>query len=433
MTEEKLALLGGRPIVDRPLGSDWPIYGKEEEEALMKVLRSRQWWRGGYGDWKESFVGRFEDAFAAYQHAKWGIAVTNGTQALECALKAAGVEPGDEVVVPALTFVASATAVALVGAIPRIVDVDPATYNISTDAIADQINERTRAIIPVHNGGFPCDMDAINALAEKKGLTVIEDCAHAHGSEYKGRRVGALGHLGAFSFQQFKTLTAGEGGIVLTNDDELAEKAFSFMHIGRLSGRPFYEFHRIASNLRMTEWQGAILLAQLSRFDEQVEIRERNSQYLAQQLDRLGYLKPLPRDFNVVTRWCFYYWNFKFVPEAWDGVHRDTFLKALRAEGVPCSVGAHGEPIYRNPVFQRMNFGRTGFPIRCPCCGTWRLDYRQVFCPEAERIYRTEACSFPHALFLGPRDDMDLILEAINKVYRHRSQLLTYQKEKETE
>lgn len=428
----KLALLGGEPLVKERLGKPWPIWGEEEEKALREVLHSGLWWRGGYADWKESKVGQFEDAFAAYQHARWGIAVTNGTQALECALKAAGVEPGDEVIVPALTFVATATSVALVGAIPRIVDVDPQTYNISPAAIEAAINEHTRALIPVHNGGYPCDLEAINALAQKHGLMVIEDCAHAHGSEWKGRRVGAIGHFGAFSFQQGKTMTCGEGGIVLTNDDELAEKAYSFMHIGRLSGRPFYEFHRVASNLRMTEWQAAVLLCQLQRLDEQVETRERNITYLAEHLWQMEGLQPLPRDREVVTRWSFYYWNFKFLAEAWEGVSRDTFLEALRAEGVPCGVGGHGRPIYRNPLFQQMNFGRTGFPLKCPCCNRWRIDYREVYCPEAERIYRTEACSFPHAMFLGPQSDMDRLLAALQKVWENRDELRRYQDEGET-
>lgn len=428
--EEKmgmLAITGGEPEVKKQLGKPWPIWDKEEENQILEVLRSGKWWRGAYQEWKTSKVGLFEDAFARYHHAKWGIAVTNGTQALECALKSAGIEPGDEVIVPALTFVATATSVVLVGAIPVMVDVDPATYNISPQAIESAINERTRAIIPVHNGGYPCDMDAIMEVALKHNLAVIEDCAHAHGSEWKGRRLGSIGDLGAFSFQQGKTLTCGEGGIVLTNDEELAEKAYSFMHIGRMSGRPFYEFHRVASNLRMTEWQAGVLLAQLARFDEQVETRERNASLLASLMLDIPGLYPLPRDRDVVTRWCFYYWNFKFIEEEWDGVKRDTFLKALQAEGVPCSVGAHGEPIYRNPLFRRMNFGRTGFPIKCSCCGKWRVDYRGTYCPEAERIFATEACSFPHAMFLGPEDDMRLVYDAMEKLLENKEELLRYQ------
>lgn len=263
-------------------------------------------------------------------------------------------------------------------------------------------------------------MDGIMKIAEKHDLMVIEDCAHAHGSEYKGRRCGSLGHLSAFSFQQGKVMTCGEGGIVLTSDDELAEKAYSFMHIGRIPGRPFYEFHRVASNLRMTEWQGAVLLCQLERLDEQVERREQNARYLAEGLKEIPGVEPLV-DFNMwgegkfCTRWSFYYWNFKYKQEEFDGIPRDKFIEALRAEGVPIGIGAHGEPIYHNPLFQKMNFGRTGCPIKCPLYGR-EIDYSKVYCPEAERIYKEEALSMPHAVFLGEKEDMDLILEAIRKV-----------------
>jgi len=422
----KLAIRGGEPLVKRQLGKSWPIFDGREERALLEVLRSGHWWRGGM-DPSESKVSQFEDRFASYCQAKYGIAVTNGTQALECALKAAGVEAGDEVIVPALTFVATATSVALVNAVPVIVDVDPRTYNISIQAIEDAITDRTRAIIPVHNGGFPCDMDRIMEIAQRHDLMVIEDCAHAHGSEYKGRRCGSIGHLSAFSFQQGKVMTSGEGGIVLTSDPELAEKAYSFMHIGRMPGRPFYEFHRLASNLRMTEWQGAVLLCQLERLDEQVRRREENARYLAEGLKEIPGVEPLvDQDMwgegKFCTRWSFYYWNFRYRQEEFDGIHRDKFIEALKAEGVPVGIGAHGEPIYRNPLFQNMNFGRTGCPIRCPLY-KGEMDYRKVRCSEAERIYREEALSIPHAAFLGDREDMDLILDAIRKVRENTDEL----------
>lgn len=415
-----LAINGGEPVVKRPLGKSWPIFDEREEKALLEVLRSGHWWRGGLEP-SESKVSQFEDRFASYCQAKHGIAITNGTQALECALKAAGVEAGDEVIVPALTFVATATSVALVNAIPIFVDVDPETYNISSQAIEDAITERTRAIIPVHNGGYPCDMDAISQIAKEHHLVVIEDSAHAHGSEWKGRRCGSLGDLSAFSFQQGKVLTCGEGGIVLTSDPDLAEKAYSFMHIGRVPGRPFYEFHRLASNLRMTEFQAAVLLCQLERLDEQIETRERNTRYLSEGLKEIEGIEPFVRD-ERVTRWSFYYWNFKYKEEEFDGIPRDRFIEALKAEGVPIGIGAHGEPIYRNPLFQNMNFGRTGCPIKCPLYGK-EIDYRKTFCPEAERIFQKEALSLSHAVFLGGRDDMDLILEAIRKVRTNTDEL----------
>ncbi len=417
----RLAINGGEPLVKKPLGKKWPIFDQTEEKLLMEVLHSGIWWRGGFEDPKQSKVVQFEDAFARYQQARHGIAVTNGTQALECALKAAGVEAGDEVIVPALTFVATATAVCLVNAVPVFADVDPATYNMDPDSVESLISDKTRAIMPVHNGGYPADMDRIMAIAQKHNLMVIEDCAHAHGSEWKGRRVGAIGHLGGFSLQMGKALTCGEGGIVLTNDDELAEKAYSFHHIGRISGRPFYEFHRVASNLRMTEWQAAIALGQLSRLDEQTETRERNAAHLAEGLREIDGVAPIERDPRV-TRWGFYYWNFKFDQEGFDGAHRDKFIKALNAEGVPVGIGAHGQPIYQNPLFQNMNFGRTGCPITCPFYGK-EVDFRKVHCPQAERIFQTEALSLPHRVFLGDESDMDLILDAVRKVRENVDEL----------
>jgi len=417
----ELAIAGGEKTVSRPLGKEWPIWDEREERALKEVLGSGVWWRGGYSDATASKVGQVEDAFAAYQHAKYGVAITNGTAAIECALKAAGVEAGDEVLVPALTFVASATAIALVNAVPVFVDVDPASYNISPDAMDAAITDKTRAAVVVHNGGYPVDMDRVMEISRRHDIRIVEDCAHAHGSEWKGRRVGAIGDLGTFSFQMGKTLTCGEGGMVLTDDGELAEKAYSFHHIGRISGRPFYEFHRVASNLRMTEWQAGVLLEQLTRLDEQTETRERNITYLAEGLQGIDGVAPIDRDPRI-TRWGFYYWNLKYHQEAFDDVPRDTFLKAIQAEGVPMGVGAHGEPVYKEPLFRSMNFGRTGCPIKCPLYGK-PVDYTQVHCPEAERIHATEALSITHRVFLGGQEDMDRILDAIRKVRANTDEL----------
>jgi len=417
----KLALNGGDKTIDRAIGKRWPIWDEREARLLREVLESGKWWRGGYKEAKDSKVGQFENAFASYQQARHGVAVTNGTTAIECALKTAGVEAGDEVLVPALTFVASATAIVLVNAVPVFVDVDPRNYNISPDAMGAAVTDRTRAAVVVHNGGYPADMDRVLEIGRKHDLRIIEDSAHAHGSEWRGRRVGALGDLGTFSFQMGKTLTCGEGGMVLTDDDELAERAYSFHHIGRLSGRPFYEFHRVASNLRMTEWQAAVLLGQLSRLDEQTETRERNTKHLAEGLKEIDGIEPIDRDPRV-TRWGFYYWNFRFVQDAFDGITRDKFLEAAGAEGVPIGVGAHGMPIYRNPLFQNMNFGRTGCPIKCPLYGK-DVDFAKVRCPEAERLYATEALSITHRVFLGGTEDMDLLLEAFRKIRDNTDEL----------
>jgi dTDP-4-amino-4,6-dideoxygalactose transaminase len=418
---------GGDPAVRKRPGSTWPVWGEEERRLVMEVLESGKWWRGGYEDPTQSKVGQFEEAFARYQDARYAVAVTNGTTALECAYKAAGVEAGDEVIVPAVTFVATSTAVLQVGAVPVFVDVDPRTYTIDPKAVEAAITDATRCIAPVDYGGMPSDYDALIEIGRRHGIPIVADCAHAHGSQWKGKGVGALTELGTFSFQAFKTLPLGEGGMVMSDDERLIERAYSYHHIGRIRGRPFYEHHVPASNLRMTEWQGAIGLAQMSRFTEQTEIRERNSKRLAAALQRLHDqgvgVAPLFRD-ERVTRWGFYMWHFKFLPERWDGITRDQFLKALRAEGVPSSTG-HTQPLYKNPLFLDAEhaFGRTGFPVREHSWQGRPIDYGAVRCPEAERIFMTEAVSLGHALFLGPESDMDAIAGAIVKIWDHRDDL----------
>ena len=405
----KLAIAGGEKAVTRPLGKKWPIWDEREQKALQEVLESGLWWRGGHREGAdESKVGQFEDAFSAYHNAKYGLAVTNGTAALECALRAVGVEPGDEVLVPALTFVASATAIAMVGAIPVFVDVEANAYNIDPDAMEAAITGRTKAAVVVHNGGYPADMDRVVEIAKRRRIRIVEDCAHAHGSQWNGRGVGAIGDMGGFSFQMGKVLTCGEGGMILTDDDALVERAFSLHHVGRIPGRPSYKFSMMATNLRMTEWQGAILLSQFSRFDEQVETRERNTARLAEGLREIDGIDPIDRDARV-TRWGFYYWNFHYTGEAFDGIPKAAFMKAMNAEGVSVSEGAHGGPIYKNPMFQSGDWVkdlRTGKPV----------DYSQTYCPVAEEMQAARSLKLGHAAFLGGLEDMDLILEATRKV-----------------
>ncbi len=394
----KLALNGGDPVVKSGLGKSWPIFDETEENALLEVLRSGAWNR-------REKVDEVGEKFAAYQDAKYGIPLANGTVALQCALKAAGVTAGDEVIVPALTFVATGTSVVCVNAVPVIVDIDPLTYNIAPDAIEAAITPHTRAIIPVHNGGYPADMDAIMDIAERHNLKVIEDCAHAHGSQWRGKGMGSIGHLGTFSFQIGKTLTCGEGGMVITNDEALANSARQVANL----------------NMRMTNLQAALLLCQLERFDEQVETRERNIAYLMKGMEAIEGIHPIPRD-ERVTRWCFYYWDFRFVSEEFGGISRGRFLEALGAEGVPCGVGAHGQPIYNEGPFSNPEwFDQLGLPREH--LGDRAIDYSKVHCPEAERVYQEEVCSFGHAMFLGDTDDMQLILDAFQKIRTHVDEL----------
>ena len=394
----KLAINGGEPVVKSGLGKSWPIFDETEENALLEVLRSGAWNR-------REKVDEVGEKFAAYHDAKYGIPLANGTVALQCALKAAGITAGDEVIVPALTFVATGTSVVCVNAVPVIVDIDPLTYNIAPDAIEAAITPRTRAIIPVHNGGYPADMDAIMDIAERHNLKVIEDCAHAHGSQWRGKGMGSIGHLGTFSFQIGKTLTCGEGGMVITNDEALANSAGQVANL----------------NMRMTNLQAALLLSQLERFDEQVQTRERNMAYLVKGMEAIEGIHPIPRD-ERVTRWCFYYWDFRFVSDEFGGISRGRFLEALGAEGVPCGVGAHGQPIYNEGPFSNPKwFDQLGLPREY--LGDQAIDYSEVHCPQAERVYQEEVCSFGHAMFLGGTDDMQLILDAFQKVRTHVDEL----------
>lgn len=413
----KLAINGGDKAVNRPLGKRWPIWDEKEEKALLEVLNSGRWWGGGEG----SKVWEFENAFAEYHNAKIGIATSSGIQSLLNALKGANVEPGDEVLTPALTFFASATCILMLDAIPVFVDVDPNSYNMSPEAMESAITPQTKAAIVVHNGGYPADMDAIMKVAKKHNIMVIEDCAHAHGSEWNGVRIGAIGHLGAFSLMAGKSVAGGEGGIVLTNHEDLRANLYSYMDMGRWTERTEKNVRLgLTSNFRMPEFTAAVLLAQFSRFDDQVKTRERNFTYLAKRLKDIDGVDAFERDPRV-TRWSIYYWNFKFNQERFDGISRDKFLQAINAEGVPVGVGAHGAPVYRNPLFQSID-GENTFPIKYPTYNK-PLDYTKVCCPEAERIFETEAVCISHPVFLGELEDMDLIADAILKVRQNTDEL----------
>ncbi|MEM1990520.1 MAG: DegT/DnrJ/EryC1/StrS family aminotransferase, partial [Candidatus Bathyarchaeia archaeon] len=339
----RLAFRGGEPVRRRPFPK-WPMFDERELKALRDVLESGYWGIGG------SKKREFEEKFAVYQHAKYGVAVTSGTTALEISLRALGIGCGDEVIVSPFTFMATAIAVLYVNAIPIFADIEPETYNIDPKSVESMISDRTKAILPVHIGGRPADMDALLAIARKNNLYIIEDACQAWGSEWRGRRVGAIGDMGAFSFQSSKNITSGEGGIIVTNREEFYVKAWSLHNCGRLPQGAWYEHHLPGANYRMTEFQAAILLVQMERFDEHTTKRIENARYLNDKLSRIDGVKPLRED-DRVTRNAYHLYIFRVDPEAFGGVSKAVIARALQAEGIPVSVG-YSRPLYKEPYLE---------------------------------------------------------------------------------
>jgi dTDP-4-amino-4,6-dideoxygalactose transaminase len=380
-----------------------------EEDRLLRALRSGRW---GRLDGAE--VAEFENRFALMHGAKHGIGVVNGSAALRIALIAAGIQAEDEVIVPAYTFLATATAVVEANAVPVFADIDLETFNLDPGAMEAAITPRTRAVIPVHMGGQLADMDAIMEIAGRHGLVVIEDAAHAHAASHRQGPAGSIGHMGAFSFQSSKNLASGEGGIVITSDDELAAACRSIHDCGRIAGGLPHEHHVMSGNYRLGELQGALLNAQLDRLEDQTQVRDRNGQYLAARLSSLPGIHPQKRSVDCAVH-GYHLFLFRIDPVAF-GATRAAVLSALEAEGVPASAG-YALPLYRQPLFLNRAFG----PYLPNASRT--LEYGSVRCPNCERVCREQGAWLEQRLFLGPKNDMDDIARAFEKVYEHREAL----------
>lgn len=402
----KLALKGGKPSKTE-LFPQWPRYDQRESVALDRVLKSGVW--GTLGNEVDKFVKKY----STYQHADYGVAVTNGTVTLEIILRALEIGNGDEVIVPPYTFNATAAAVILMGATPVFADIEDDTLNIDPESIEKAITSRTKAIIPVHVGGRVCDMDRIMEIAQKHKLFVIEDCAHAHGSEWNSRRVGSIGHAGSFSFQASKNLTSGEGGFITTNDTGIYEKCWSIHHCGRdMHKLVWYAHPYIGTNARMTEWQAAILNTQLERLDEQIAKRTDNADYLTSRLKEIPCLELLKPD-KRITRNSYHVFIFKYKSENCKGLDRELFLKAMNAEGIPCTPGyicLYKQLLFNLPQFKR----NTGSNI----------NYGELYLENAERVCEKEGIFITQNILLADKKDMDLIAQAIIKVYENADDLL---------
>jgi dTDP-4-amino-4,6-dideoxygalactose transaminase len=358
----------------------WPRADERETELLRMVLESPQW--GGF----HPFVAEFEQSFAAYQHARFGIGAANGSVSLELALEVLGIGPGDEVIVPAISFITTATAVSRTGATPVFVDIEADSYNIDPSRVREAISSKTKAVIPVHFGGAICDVRALLEICRERDLALLEDAAHAHGAEYDGKRAGSFGLAGSFSFQNGKVLTAGEGGMLVTSDDSFAKRARSIANCGRFPGRSFYEHHELGTNFRLSAMHAAILLAQFERLPEQTSQRENN----------LRVLKGLVADVKEIV------WQRQPSAQTQNPHYlvtgrvargaRDEFCRRLAVAGVPVTP-FYPHTLYQNPVYQRE---------KC----------RVMPCPIAEtRIY--DSFWLSHRAFLAPEETIQEIAGAV--------------------
>lgn len=407
---DKLAIHGGTPVKTKPFPA-WPQYDDSEKEALLGVLESNVWWRT-----PGTRTLQFESDFAAYHGARHGIACTNGTAALEIVMSALDIGLGDEVIVPDYTFVATASAVLYAGALPVIVDIDPGTYCIDPDQVEAAITPRTKAIIAVHVAGHPADMDRLQEIAGKYGLILLEDCAHAHGSEWKGQRVGTFGAAGTFSFQQSKLMTAGEGGIIISNDDGLAIRLRSVHDCGRMPDEWFYSHFINGSNYRLSEWQGAVLSQQLARLDTQAAIRSRNAAILDQELAKIDGITPQALD-ERCTRNGHYCYIFHYDPAAFGGLSTEEFIKAFNAEGIPTQ--ASYPPVRKLELFQSGEYLKRLSPEH----RQEPHDFLTAEMPASDRA-AAETVWLVHRTLLGSEQDMAEIVRAVTKIQQHAHDLV---------
>jgi dTDP-4-amino-4,6-dideoxygalactose transaminase len=368
------------------------------------VLHSGRWWsvEGTQG-------AAFEREFAEFQGARRGIACTNGTAALEVALRALGVGCGDEVIVPPYTFVATASAVLQVGAAPVFVDIDATTLNIDPMQIAAAITPRTRALIPVHIAGRPADMDAILEIARTHDLRVIEDAAQAHGAAWRGHPVGALGDCGTFSFQASKNLNGGEGGLVVTDNEALAEAVWSVVNVGRTRDGRWYEHEVLGGNFRITEFQSAVLRVQLSRLPEQMALRTENAAILTALLAQIeGVLLP-PHDPRITTH-AHHLFPVRYVAAAFGDRSLAEVVKTLNAEGVPATSGY--VPLYKERLFAHVAARNASLCRQCRA-----IDYPALTLPACEQVC-ADCLWLPQTLLLGKPADMEDVATAVEKVRR---------------
>lgn len=411
----KLAINGGRPVRETPFPK-WPYWDANELKAVQEVIHSGVWGING------SRVRQFEEKFSRYLGCTHGIAMSSGTLALRAALVAAGLPAGCEVIVPAYTFVATATAVLEANMVPVFADIEPETCNISAESAAALITENTRAILPVHLAGVPADMDSMNALAAKHSLVLIEDACQAWGSEHNGRKAGSLGAAGTFSFQSSKHITGGEGGFVSTNSEELAEACRSFINCGRVRGGLWHEHGILGGNYRLSELQAAVILTQFERYEPMLARRQASAEFLRRELAAVEGVSPLMLP-SYATASSSHFMILRYDQAAWGGLSKDRFIKALNAEGIQPAHGGYFTPIYRQKFLLEKNVGPYD-RIRSHVFRGEVIDYAKFSCPVTERMTGSEALWLLQNLLLADQPGLEDIVSAFRKLRDNYRELL---------
>ena len=409
---EKLAVEGGTPVRMEPLPLE-PDITDEEIEAVLEVMRSKR-----LSQLAGSYVEDFEIEFARYIGSKYAVAVNSGTSALSLAVAALQVGTGDEVILPPYTFVASANGILQQNAIPIFADVDKETFNLDPRKLEAKVSNKTRAIMPVHMMGQPCDMDSIMEIARKHNLFVIEDSAQAAGAEYKGRKTGSIGDVGCFSFYMNKNMTSAEGGMLVTDDEEVAERAKSFRNhcrpeISNVPNVPAYNvFTGIGWNLRMNSLQAVIGRTQLKRLDEANRRRSMNAEFIRHHVKRFEWLRPQ----RVLKETKPVYWFQSFRIDDSSKISRDQFTAAISAEGVKAEgyapIAVHLQELFTKQV----GYGKTHCPFDCPVYGK-KVQYKVGDCPEAEKLCSEDVIIPCYHALRG--SDLNDVVTALTKVATH--------------
>jgi len=412
----KLALFGGEKTREKPFPKH-PIIGEEEKNNVLEVLDSQNLstFRASPG---EFFLGgkkirKFEEEFSRFVGVKYAVAFNSATSALHAAIVSVGVEPGQEVIVPPYTFTSTATCALMHNAIPVFADVSNDTYCIEPTSIEKNVSSLTKAIIPVHLFGHPAEMDEILHIAKKNNLKIIEDCAQAIGAKYKGKNVGTIGDCGIFSFQETKALATGEGGMLVTNDEEIVNTARMVRNHGETileDQERTYRSEFLGWGYRMTELEAAIGIAQLGRVENSNKIRQKLANYVTKNIEKIEGLTHTKKEYVEHAYW-FYALNFN---EEKIGISREQFVQALIAEGIPFGMG-YVKPLYLNPIYQE----RKPFPYRFYKGNT---TYEKGICPNAERLYEKDLISTMNLRSPCNETDAQDIINAIFKIIENKEE-----------